>query len=101
VLQEFFASVTRKNPRPLAWRIAKGIVADLLKWEVIVNDGESILEAIEIQSEQNFSFWDSLIIQAAIKSGASLVFSEDLSDGQVIDGVTIKNLLTGFTALTE
>jgi predicted nucleic acid-binding protein len=101
VLEEFFVSVTRKIRRPLAWRIAREIVADLLKWEIIVNDGESILEAIEIQTDQNFSFWDSLIIQAAVKSGASRLLSEDLLDGQVIHGVTIKNPFTGFTALAE
>jgi predicted nucleic acid-binding protein len=38
-----------------------------------------------------YSFWDSLIIQAAIKGGASLLLSEDLSGGQTIRGVTIKN----------
>jgi len=48
VLQEFFVNVTRKIPKPLDVTLAKDIVADFLKWTVVVNDGESILGAIEI-----------------------------------------------------
>jgi predicted nucleic acid-binding protein len=91
VLQEFFVSVTHKIPRTLTLEQAKEIVMDLLKWDVIVNDGESILEAVDIQTKQKFSFWDALILQAAMRGGASLLLSEDLSDGQIIRGVTIRN----------
>jgi len=91
VLQEFFVSVTQKIPQPLTLAVAKEIVSDLLKWEIVVNDGDSILEAIELHSRHKYSFWDSLIIQAAIKGGASLLLSEDLSGGQIIHGVAIKN----------
>jgi len=58
---------------------------------LVINNGESILEAIELQSNYRYSFWDSLIVQAAIKGGASLLLSEDLSGGQNIKGITIKN----------
>jgi predicted nucleic acid-binding protein len=91
VLQEFFVSVTRKIPEPLEFKTAKQIVNDLLSWDIVINNGDSILEAIELHSHYRYSFWDSLIIQAAIKGGASLLLSEDLSGGQNIKGVTIKN----------
>ena len=91
VLQEFFVSVTRKIPQPLELKTAKQIVNDLLMWDIVINDGDSILEAIELHSNYRYSFWDSLIIQAAIKGGASLLLSEDLSGGQNIKGITIKN----------
>lgn len=91
VLQEFFVSATRKISKPLDLKVAKDIVSDLLRWDLIVNNGESILEAIEIHSKHNYSFRDSMIIQAAINGGASLLISEDLSDGKTINGVTIKN----------
>ena len=91
VLQEFYVSVTKKIPKPLNVKFAKDIVSDFLKWDVIVNDGEAILGAIDIQLKYNYSFWDSMIIHAAISSGAALLLSEDLSHGQSIGGVTIKN----------
>jgi len=91
VLQEFFVNVTQKIPKTLDKRLAKDIVSDLLKWDVVVNDGESIIEAIEILSRYGYSFWDSLIIEAAIRSGAVVLLSEDLTHGQIINGLTIKN----------
>ena len=91
VLQELFVTLTRKIPRPIETKLAKEIVSVLLKWEIMVNDGESILSAIEIHSRHHFSFWDSLIIEAAIRGGATLLLSEDLPDGQIIEGIKIKN----------
>jgi len=91
VLQEFFVTITQKIPKTLDKRLAKDIVSDLLKWDVVVNDGESIIEAIEILLRYGYSFWDSLIIEAAMRSSAAVLLSEDLSHGQIIHGVTIQN----------
>ncbi len=66
-------------------------MSDLLKWDVVVNDGESILEAVEILLKYGYSFWDSLIIEAAIRSGSEVLLSEDLTHGQKINGLTINN----------
>ena len=91
VLQEFFVTATQKIPKPLDSRLAKSIVDDLLKWEVVINDGAAVLEAIELVLQYGYSFWDSLIIEASIKGGAEILLSEDLSHGQTIQGVTIMN----------
>lgn len=94
VVQEFFVSATKKISKPLNIKLAKEIVSDLLKWDIIVNDGKSILEAIGIHSRYNYSFWDSMIIQAAISGGAKILLSEDLNDGQAISGIKIRNPFT-------
>lgn len=91
VLQEFFVVITKKVPQPLDISSAKGIVEDLLEWDVVINDGKSILEAIEIHQKHKYSFWDSMIINAAVSGGAGLLLSEDLSDGHIVEGVTIEN----------
>jgi predicted nucleic acid-binding protein len=91
VVQELFVALTKKIPKPLDAESAKIIVSDLLKWDVIINDGESILEAIAIHLKHKYSFWDSMIIEAALQSGADLLLSENLANGQIIDGLTIKN----------
>ena len=64
---------------------------DLLKWDVVINDGESILKAIEIVEMYHYSFWDSLIIEAAFKGNATILLSEDMSHDQSINALTIKN----------
>ncbi len=91
ILQEFYVVVTRKTPRPMDARTARGIIGDLLLWEVIVNDENSILEAIEISERHRISFWDSLVVQAAARSGASELLSEDLHPGKIAKGIMVRN----------
>ena len=69
---------------------------DYLSWEVVVNTGESVLEALEIENRHGISFWDALVIQAAESSGAEVLYSEDLSEGQSYGSVRVVNpLATG------
>ncbi len=91
VLQEFFVNMAQKIPKPIDKQQAKKIVRDFLKWHVVVNTGDSIIEAIDICLKSGYSFWDSMIIQAAITGGAAELISEDFQDGQRINGVTIRN----------
>ncbi len=52
----------------------------------------TLLRAFEISERYEYSHWDSLIIAAAIEAGCDTLYSEDLKDGQVIDGtLTIRN----------
>jgi predicted nucleic acid-binding protein len=91
VLQEFHVTVTRKIPKPLALSAACGIITDFLTWDVVINDGDAILKAIDLQEKHGFSFWDSMVVAAAISGGAAVLLTEDLSDGQKIGGVEIRN----------
>ncbi len=91
VLQEFYVNVVHKIQKPIDQKMAKAIIRDLLKWQVVVNSGDSILDAIDISEKYGYSFWDSLIIEAALTGGVSILLSEDLQHGQVISGVTISN----------
>lgn len=95
VLQEFHVTVTRKIPKPLDLATSREIIADFLTWDVVVNDGDAILRAIDVQEKHGFSFWDSMVIAAAIAGGAALLLTEDLTDGQKIGGVEIRNPFAG------
>lgn len=79
--------------RPLDAKATRDIVADYLTWQVIVNGGESNLEAIDLESRYQISFWDALVIQAAQLSDAEVLYSEDLSDGQAYGSVRVVNPL--------
>ncbi len=91
VLQEFFVSVTKKIQKPLDIIRTKEVVSDLMKWDVFVNDGETILGAIDTHQQYQYSFWDSMILYAAINGGASTLLSEDFTCGQTVLGTRIKN----------
>jgi predicted nucleic acid-binding protein len=60
---------------------------------VVVNGGDSILEALDLEGRYQISFWDALVIQAAQASGAEVLYSEDLSDGQKYGAVRVTNPL--------
>jgi predicted nucleic acid-binding protein len=85
VLQELAVDLRRKAGRPLDAKATREIVTDYLAWQVVVNGGESILEALDLEARFQISFWDALIVQAAQASGAETLYSEDLSDGQTWD----------------
>ena len=93
VLQELAVSLRRKAGRPLDAKSTREIVSDYLAWEVVTNTGASILEALEIGERYRVSFWDALIIQAANTAAASVLYSEDLSSGQVYGSVRAVNPL--------
>ncbi|RLD96489.1 MAG: PIN domain nuclease [Aquificota bacterium] len=88
---EFYVVVTRKIPKPLEPGRAREIVESLLYWDMVVNDPEAVLEAIDLSEKHRLSFWDALVVQAAVVAGAEVLFSEDLNPGQVIEGVRVEN----------
>ena len=93
VLQELSVNLRKKARRPLDAKATRDIVADYLAWQVIVNGGDSILEAIDLESRYQISFRDALVVQAAQLSGADVLYSEDLSDGQTYGTVRVINPL--------
>ncbi len=91
VLQEFYITVTRKIKSPLKPAQARDIIINYLAWPVQVNDPQSAVRASEIEEKNGISFWDALIVDAAIQLNAKKIISEDLNSGQVIEGVLIEN----------
>ena len=93
VLQELAVNLRRKAGRPLDAKATREIISDYLTWHVVVNGGDSILEALDIETRYQMSFWDALVLQAAQASGAEVLYSEDLSDGQAYGSVRVINPL--------
>ena len=89
VLQEYFATITRKLGVEL--EIAKQRTRLLTRMSVVQIQPADVLAAIDRVQLHRLSFWDALIVHAAIKAGCAVLLTEDLQDGQVIDGVTIRN----------
>ena len=94
VLQELAVNLRRKAKKPLDAKATRDVVSDYLAWQVVVNGGASILEALDLETRYQVSFWDALVIQAAHAAGAEILYSEDLSDGQRYGTVRVKNPLT-------
>jgi predicted nucleic acid-binding protein len=89
VLQEFFVATTKKlGLDPL---VVKELVHQFSHLETIVVTPHLISEAIDCSIINRLAFWDALIVVTAESARCSLLWSEDLNDGQIIRGVKIKN----------
>jgi predicted nucleic acid-binding protein len=95
VLHELAVNLRRKAKKPLDAQATREVVSDYLAWHVIVNGGDSILEALDLEARYQISFSDALVVQAAQAAGAEILYTEDLSDGQRYGTVRVKNPLTG------
>jgi predicted nucleic acid-binding protein len=96
VLQELCINLRRKLKTPLQFDQIRHLVQDYSSWEVVVNTSDSVIQALEIEVRYKLSFWDALIVQAAETAGASVLYSEDLSDGQKYGAVEVVNPLRSF-----
>jgi len=91
VLQETFVASTRKlGVEPLK---ARGVLQSLQALEIVTITPELIFTAIECSHFDQLSFWDALIVTAAVYAGCDVIWTEDLNAGQLIRGVRIKNPL--------
>ena len=93
VLQEFYAVVTRKFKPPMPRAKARAIVAAYGEWCDIATEPQLIVAASRLEEEHTLSFWDALIVQAAIQAGADRLVSEDLQHGRRFGSLTIENPL--------
>ena len=95
VLQEFFVTVTKKVARPLPVEEARARIRELKTWRVFAPSADDVLAAIDLHAEARIGFWDALIVLAAAESGCDVLWTEDLSDGQQMRGVRIRNPFGG------
>ena len=86
VLQEFYWAVTRKLPRRFTAAQAETAVRDLAQLPVVQVDVPIILAATVRVRTASLSFWDALIVEAALVAGATRLLTEDLQHGQIFDG---------------
>lgn len=91
VLGEFFVTVTRRLPRPLSVPAAARVVAELMELRVVPTDAALVAAGIQATQSAQVSYWDALIIEAAVAAGCNRLLTEDLGDGAVVRGVRIEN----------
>ena len=91
VLNEYYVTVTHKLKPGLDRDMARSDVRILMSWNPVAVDGTIMEKAWGLQDHHNFSWWDALIIAAAVETGCTTLLSEDLQHGQAIHGLTIVN----------
>jgi predicted nucleic acid-binding protein len=93
VMQEFYVAATRKLKLPPDQATLQ--VRRLRLWRVHRPLAEDVVEAIELHQRHVVSFWDALILRSAQASQCSILWSEDLSDGQQRGNLEVRNPFAG------
>ena len=85
VLNEFTVNAIKKGK---SLSEVETVIKQLVKsFYVLQLSTEITMDAFRISKRYQFSFWDSLIVASALATHCSVLYTEDLQDGQIIDGV--------------
>ena len=92
VVQEFLNVATTKFSAPLTFSDAQQYLHDVLAPLCTVFPSIDLFRnALALQQETRFSFYDSLIIGGALQAGCDALYSEDFQHNQQIRGLRILN----------
>jgi len=95
VLQEFFNVTTRQLRPPLSVREATEQVRQLSRLQVLSASAQNVLDAIALAGQHQLSWWDALILEAALRAGAERLYSEDGQHGRRFGSLEIVNPFAG------
>ncbi len=92
VVQETLHALTRKARQVLPAVDAADLLDAVLVplWTVQPN-AHLYGKALQVQAKQGFSFYDSLIVAAALEAGCKRLYSEGLQHGQRVGTLKIEN----------
>ena len=93
VLQEYVNVALRKLRLPQA--LIRERIAFYRRFEMVPASADLIAGALDLHVLHSLSFYDALIVQAAVVSGCQRVLSEDMQHAAVYGGVRIENPFIG------
>lgn len=94
VVQEFLNVATRKFSQPMNQAEARAYLDTVLTPLCEVFPSFSLYQqALGLQAETGYSFYDCLILGAALEGGCTRLCSEDFQPGHQVRGLTIVNPL--------
>jgi predicted nucleic acid-binding protein len=91
VLQELCICLCHNTGNPPPVEEVRHLIHDYSAWEVIPNSPSSVLKALDLVTEHKLHFRDALILEAAERSGATILYSEHLATGQRFGAVQVVN----------
>lgn len=65
------------------------------RFDVVVVQPDHVLGALDLAAAASLSHWDALVVRAASSAGCTHLVTEDLQDGQRIDGLQVVDPFRG------
>lgn len=92
VVQEFFNVALRKFSSPMAMADAEQYLGTVFRPLLSVHSSQALYaEALRIQANGGFAWYDSLIVAAALQAKCDLLYTEDLQHGRRLGELQIAN----------
>jgi predicted nucleic acid-binding protein len=89
VLQEYYATTTRKLKPGLTPEQARADVRDLIAWRPVPVGTELLEAGWSVEDRFGLSCWDALIVAAARIAGCEYLLTEDLQHGAELEGLRV------------
>jgi len=93
VLVELRSVLTRKLKPALSHADTLRALTAVTSFEVVATDQHLVLDAHELAQREQLSWFDALIVEAAIRSGCAVIYSEALSHDRRYAGLRACNPL--------
>ena len=90
VLHEMYANLRRVAPSLPASQ-ARELVKSYRQWQPWAVDNATVDQAWALQDKTLYSYWDCLMLSAAMQMGCRYLLTEDLTHDQQLSGLTIIN----------
>lgn len=91
VLQEFYAVTTRKLKPAITPERAAQHVNLLCAFDVMDSTAQTVQAAMVLAQGHQLSWWDALVLEAALRAKAEVIYTEDFSHGQRFGSLTVVN----------
>jgi predicted nucleic acid-binding protein len=92
VVQEFFNVALKRFSKPMQAADAGQYLIAVFRPLLAVNSSQALYaEALFLHAQSGLSWYDSLIVSAAIQSRCEILFSEDLQHGQRFGALQVRN----------
>jgi predicted nucleic acid-binding protein len=92
VVQEFLNVALRKLTPPMTEDEAQQFLATILRPMLMVQSSFALYgEALQIRHRYKLSWYDSLIVAAALEAQCEVLYSEDLQHGQKFGSLVVKD----------
>jgi predicted nucleic acid-binding protein len=92
VVQEFFNVAFRRFPKTMSFFEAEQYLTTVLRPLLAVHSSPALyFEALGIAEKYKLSWYDSLMLAAAVEGGCEKLYSEDFQNGQKVGTLRIEN----------
>lgn len=91
VLSKFSVNALNKTKPPLTLEQVSERVRELSAQTVVPIDASLVQLALRHSQQSRISYWDALIVEAAIRSGASVLYTQDMHHGTRYEQLLLQN----------